>query len=461
MKIIVLNGSPKGDESVTMQYIKYIQKKFINHELKIINIAYKINQLEKDEKFFNEIIDEINNCHGVIWGFPVYFCLVSSQYKRFIELIFERNVQYAFKDKYTSLLCTSINYFDHTAINYMNSICDDLEMNFIDYFSAKMMDLKNKECRKLLILFAENFFNGIETKVATLKNYRELSYKPVNYSSVGITKNIDNGDKKILIIADTLDNNNLKNMVYRFKSIFTKNIDLVLLEDISIKGGCLGCIKCGYSYKCAYTDKDSYIDFVNTKVRSADIILFAGAINDRYLSSMWKKFYDRLFFNTHTPSISGKQVAWIISGPLSQIPNIKEIIDGLNQWQISNLVGFLTDEYNTCEEIDDRIYCLAKSLVNLSNKNYIKPMTYLGKGGIKIFRDDIYADLRFPFVADHKAFKDMGIYDFPHKRYLSIIRNSILIFLSKFPKFRNEIYSNQIKVSMIKPFKKILENPKL
>jgi len=28
MKIIVLNGNPKGDTSVTMQYIAYIRKKF-------------------------------------------------------------------------------------------------------------------------------------------------------------------------------------------------------------------------------------------------------------------------------------------------------------------------------------------------------------------------------------------------------------------------------------------------
>jgi len=42
MKIIVLNGSPKGDVSVTMQYVAYIQKRFPRHELKIINISQRI-----------------------------------------------------------------------------------------------------------------------------------------------------------------------------------------------------------------------------------------------------------------------------------------------------------------------------------------------------------------------------------------------------------------------------------
>jgi len=40
MKITVLNGSPKGNLSVTMQYVSFIQKKFPHHELKILNIAF-------------------------------------------------------------------------------------------------------------------------------------------------------------------------------------------------------------------------------------------------------------------------------------------------------------------------------------------------------------------------------------------------------------------------------------
>ena len=38
MKIIVLNGSPKGDISVTMQYVRFIQKKFPQHELRRLGL---------------------------------------------------------------------------------------------------------------------------------------------------------------------------------------------------------------------------------------------------------------------------------------------------------------------------------------------------------------------------------------------------------------------------------------
>ena len=38
MKLLVLNGSPKGDVSVTMQYVKFIRKQFPEHEYQVLNI---------------------------------------------------------------------------------------------------------------------------------------------------------------------------------------------------------------------------------------------------------------------------------------------------------------------------------------------------------------------------------------------------------------------------------------
>ena len=67
MKIVVLNGSPKGDISVTMQYVHFLQKKFPLHELKILNISQRIQVIEKDEKTFREIIDEVRLADGVLW----------------------------------------------------------------------------------------------------------------------------------------------------------------------------------------------------------------------------------------------------------------------------------------------------------------------------------------------------------------------------------------------------------
>ncbi|WP_238904172.1 NAD(P)H-dependent oxidoreductase [Clostridium sp. YIM B02506] len=461
MKIIVLNGSPKGDISVTMQYIKYIQKKFPKHELNIINIAQQINKLEKDLNFFGEVIDEINLSDGVIWAFPLYYHLVASQYKRFIELIFERKVTNSFKGKYACALATSIHFQDHTAINYINAICDDLGMNFVDYLSLHMDDLEKESSRKLILAFYENYFNAINNKITTTKNYSKLSYNPIVYKSEATFNKIDTSNKKLTLITDSLENSNLSNMINTFSSFFIDDIEIINLQEIDIKGGCLGCIKCGYNYECVYTGKDEFIDFYNNKIRNSDIIIFCGDIKDRYLSSLWKRFFDRSFFNTHTPTITGKQIGFIISGPLTQIPNLKQIFESYTQWQRANLVDFVTDEYSSINEIDNQLYALALKAINLSLADFIKPSTFLGVGGMKIFRDDIYGKLRFPFLADYKAYKKLGIFDFSHNSLKYKIMSTIFLIMTKFPKIKNEIYSNQIKPGMIQKLKKIAEDPNI
>ena len=87
MKICVLNGSPKGESSVTLQYVNFIQKKFPRHEFKIFHIAKDIKKLEKDTDYFKTIIDEIGDSDGVLWAFGLWVLVVSAQYMRFIELI--------------------------------------------------------------------------------------------------------------------------------------------------------------------------------------------------------------------------------------------------------------------------------------------------------------------------------------------------------------------------------------
>jgi len=371
MKIIVLNGSPKGKLSITMQYIRYIEKAFPHHELKIFDISQKLRTIEKDEKVFQGIINEVGSSDGVLWAFPLYYQLVPSNYKRFIELIFERKVTEAFRDKYTAAISTSIHFYDHTAHNYINGICDDLDMKYVDFFSAGMSDLLKESGQKNLTFFAGNFFKAIKNNEPTSKNYIPIIRNNFDYHPETSTDRIEVGDKKVVIVTDALaDQNNLNAMIDRFKQSFLRDIELVNLNALDIKGGCLGCIHCGFDNVCAYQDKDEFINFFITKVK----------IKDRYLSSRWKLFFDRSFFNTHQLILTGMQIGFIISGPLSQLANVKEIFKAYVELEQGNLVDFVTDEYGESSKIDDLLHNLARRLVEFSNKKYIKPSTFRGIG---------------------------------------------------------------------------------
>jgi len=457
MKIIVLNGSPKGDVSVTMQYVHFIQKKFPQHELKILNISQRINAIENDDAF-RGIIDEVRSANGVLWAFPLYFLLVPSNYKRFIELIWERGAEAAFKDKYAASLSTSIHFYDHIAHNYINAISDDLDMKFAGGFSASMYDLLEEKERKRLTLFAEHLFDTIENNVPMPRNFRPLIHSSIEYVPGDVQNKIRVNGQKVVVLTDTKDvGTNLGRMLRQFTGMFSGGIEVVDLNDVDIKGGCTGCIQCGYDNSCLYGDKDGYIEFFNTTVKSASILVLAGSIKDRYLSSRWKLFFDRSFFNNHVPVMRGKQLGFIISGPLSQIPNLKQALEGYFEVQQAGIVDFVTDEFGDSAEIDALLLSLAQRLIRSANDGYAKPASFLGVGGKKVARDDIYGQLRFPFRADHNFYKKNGLYDFPQKDYKSRITNLMMMLMSRIPSIRKEIYTKRMKTEMIKPLQKVLE----
>ena len=59
MKTVVLNGSPKGMTSVTMQYVRFLQKKFPQHAFTICNVCQNIKKLENDQTVWREVIEAV------------------------------------------------------------------------------------------------------------------------------------------------------------------------------------------------------------------------------------------------------------------------------------------------------------------------------------------------------------------------------------------------------------------
>ena len=456
MKIIVLNGSPKGEHSITLQYSHFIQKKFPQHELKTFHIAQRIKRIEKNLETFNKIIEEIRSSEGVIWSFGLWVLAVSAQYMRFIELISERGAEDIFKDKYTAAISTSIHYYDHTAHNYIRAVCEDLCMKYVDGLSMDMLDLMKKEQRRQLMIFAENFFEAIESKAPTTRLFRHINFSSFVYEPGQPADKVDTKGKKVLVLTDDYSRgNNLGKMIDRFKNSFAGPIEVINLHDIDIRGACLGCMRCGYDYSCQY--KDGFTEFYNNRVRTADIIAFAGTVKGRYLSSMWKTFYDRAFFWNHTPSLKGKQMAYIVSGPLSQNENLIQILEASSTTrQHANHVDIITGECEDSSEIDAQLQGLAERLIRFSVKGYLRPQNFLAVGGHKVFRDNIWGRLRPIWQADHRYYKRHGFYDFPQKDIMIRLLTPILMLLTRIPYFRKGYYKN-IKIFPSKRYARLID----
>ena len=84
MKIAVINGSPKGKYSITLQTVRYLSIIYPDHEFKILDAGQKIKALEKN---FTEARELLRECDAVLFSYPVYTFLAPSQLHRFIELV--------------------------------------------------------------------------------------------------------------------------------------------------------------------------------------------------------------------------------------------------------------------------------------------------------------------------------------------------------------------------------------
>ncbi|MBQ3574681.1 MAG: NAD(P)H-dependent oxidoreductase, partial [Clostridia bacterium] len=84
MKILVLNASPKGEYSITLQTVKYLMKRFPDHEYEILNVGAKIRTFEKD---FSTAKEKLEWAEAILFAYPVYTFIAPYQLHRFVELM--------------------------------------------------------------------------------------------------------------------------------------------------------------------------------------------------------------------------------------------------------------------------------------------------------------------------------------------------------------------------------------
>jgi len=462
MRITVINGSPKGAMGVTVQYAEYLKKAYPGHGYEVFHVAQKIGTIEKDTEEFDRVMNAVRASDLVIWAFPLYILHVHANLKRFIELVFERGAEGAFAGKYAASISTSIKFFDNLANDYMHAISEDLGMRFAGFYAAEMDDLKKPDKRRTLEAFAERVFRACENREALPRRYAPLSRETVPYAPTPPDRSIDAEGKRIVVVADEIrPGTNLARMIDSFASRFAKDIEIVDLSTVDIRGGCLGCLRCGYDNTCFWEGKDGFIEMYNGTLKRADVIVFAGETRDRYLSSRWKNFFDRAFFNTHQPSLEGKQWAFLISGHLRGNETLRTIIQAWTEFQQSGLAGIVTDEDGDSALLDGQIQSLAEHAVWAAGRGYITTETFLRVGGMKIFRDEVFGQLRAVFQADYRFYLARGYFDFPQRKLGMRLFNRFIFLLFKIRPIRDRFYTAELIPGMVSGQKRVVGEAKV
>ena len=444
MNILVLNGSPKGDNSITLQTVLYLQKKFSLDQLQILNVGMKIKSLEKD---FSKAVQMIQQADLLLFSYPVYTFIAPCQLHKFIELMKLHHVDVT--GKIATQLTTSKHFYDVTAHRYIQDNVQEMGMHFIRGLSADMDDLTTEKGRAE----AENWWKHLCWSVEN--RYYEPWYAPAAPTApvpVTIPENTDaqkGGD--VVIIADLKpEDHQLAGMVDRFRAKLPYATRVVNLREYPFSGGCLGCFRCAVSGKCVH--KDGFDDFLRNKIQTADAMIYAFPIRDHSMGALFKMYDDRQFCNGHRTVTIGMPVGYLISGNLSKEENLRTIIEGRAQVGNNILAGIATDEVDTDAAIDAFAANLAYAL---ENKN-TGPQNFLGVGGMKIFRDLIY-QMRGFMRADHKFFKSHGQYDFPQKKWAQSLAMYAVGALIANPKVHSKM-GGKMNEGMLMPYKKVLND---
>ena len=403
MKIAVINGSPKGKYSITLQTVRYLERKFSEHEFCVLNAGLQIKALEKD---FTKAKDLLEGSDAVLFSYPVYTFFAPSQLHRFIELMKSNSVDV--KEKYATQISTSKHFYDITAHKYIEENALDMGMRYIRGLSADMEDLLEEKGRNDAEKFFERFLWSVKEDV-----YVSQPEKASNYSQIPATVTAENtnkkNDKDIIILTDETDpSSNLSKMIERFRNVFSYKTRVVNISEYPLAGGCLGCFRCAVSEKCVY--KDNFDTFLRENIQTADAIVYAFKISDHSMGSRFKMYDDRNFCNGHRTVTVGMPVGYLVSGELSAENNLLSVIEARCETGGNFLSGVATDEKDTDKQIDT----LAKTLSFALETKHTAPANFWGVGGMKIFRDLIF-QMRGMMKADHKFYKKQGIYDFPQK----------------------------------------------
>ncbi len=442
MNILVLNGSPKGKNSVTLQTVNYIAALNKDHHFQVLHVGQTIKALEKN---FTPAREAIEKADILLFAYPVYTFIAPCQLHRFIELLKESGLNVS--GKFASQISTSKHFYDVTAHRYIQDNCGDLGLRYVRGLSADMDDLTTKKGQKEALDFFRYLIWSVE----------QGSFEPITAIApstfhdpvtVPVCKEEKQGD--VVIVTDCEeDNTQLKAMIARFRAVMPRKTRVVNIREYPLKGGCLGCFNCAVTGKCVY--KDGFDDFLRGEIQTAESIVYAFSIKDHSMGSRFKMYDDRNFCNGHRTVTIGMPIGYLISGNYSEEFNLQTIVEARAQVGSNFLAGVATDE----EDADGAIDALAKRLCYALENKYVPPQNFYGIGGMKIFRDLIWL-MQGMMRADHKFYKAHGQYDFPQKQWPKMVAMYAVGSLLANPKLKAKAGSAMTD-GMLMPYKKVLD----
>ena len=439
MKICVINGSPKGRYSVTLQTALYLEKRFPQHEFTVLNAGQQLRALEKD---MSAAVRQLTDAELLLFSYPVYTFLAPSQLHRFIELLKASGADLS--GRYATQITTSKHFFDITAHRYVEQNCADLGLRVIHGLSADMDDLLTaqgqRDAEAFMRYVTHCVQNGLYEPIDALPPTAPQAYQPS-----GITAQKKDGCDVVVVTDLGHDDGGLAAMIADFQSAFPYPTRVVDLAQYPFSGGCLGCFHCAGEGKCIY--KDGFDSFLRQSIQTASAVVYAFTVSDHSMGSRFKLYDDRQFCNGHRTVTEGMPFGYLARGDYAREDNLRAVIEARCEVGHNFLCGVGTDAQS--------VGMMAARLTYALENRYVQPRNFYGVGGMKIFRDLIWM-MRGLMKADHQFYKKHGVYDFPQKQPGKMVKMLLLGSLVRNPKISAKM-GNKMNEGMIAPYQKVID----
>ena len=443
MNFLILNGSPKGKDSVTLQTCLYLEKLYPAHRFAVLHAGQRPDfPVKHPEEFARQTADA--DC--LIFCYPVYTFLIPCQLMRFMENMKASGVD--LRGKYATQITTSKHFYDMTAHRFVREFAQDMGMRFVEGLSADMEDLLTEggrhEARQFFdyLLFSMKY--GLSEPASPAP---DPAHRPVTVPDVSGAKD---PSKRVAVVADLgPEDEQLRRMIERFRAVFPYETDLVNLREFHFSGGCLGCFRCAAEGVCVY--KDGFSDLLRERIQTADAIVTAFTIRDRGMGSLLKTYDDRQFVNGHRTVTMGKPAAAIVSGNYPASENLRTVLESRAETGGNFWCGAASDQCDPDREITSAAMRLAYAL----RYNHTRPANFWGVGGMKIFRDLIW-QMQGMMRADHKFYKEHGQYDFPQKKPLRMLAMYAVGAMNSSPAIRKKL-GGKMTEGMLMPYRRVVE----
>ena len=248
MKILVINGSPKGKYSITLQSVNYLQILHPEHEFEFLHAGQSIKALEKD---FSPAIAAVEQADILLFSYPVYTFIAPCQLHRFVELLKEAKLDLS--GKFASQITTSKHFYDITAHRYIEDNCHDLGLKYVCGLSADMDDLTTEKGQAEAEKFFEYLIWSVKHGICEPSPAPQSTPARVPVKEAPAPAPKKTGDVVILTDCEE-DDVQLRSMVDRFCAILPRKTRIINIREYPFRGGCLGCFNCAITGKCIYKD---------------------------------------------------------------------------------------------------------------------------------------------------------------------------------------------------------------